>query len=321
MKNFPKNCLRCLLFTLLLVLKMAVVQAQTTDSIPVKIILHDGTELIGTIKKEDATNILLDSELVGEVNIPRTAVQMVIPLERMGAGGKYRFNYWKKSPLEATNLGGPTGFGQRKGSGYFRNSLLFFNQFNYGVTDHVSIGIGSFLVPVIMPSMVSVKLSMPYKTGKGSVALMGSYFSSGPFFVFETDSGSQNFFSLYGLNSWGTRANQLTVGTGYAFRKGAGNDRYFFYSASYLRRWNARYAFLTENHFLRTPTGFTVPTSAAVRYFKKRIALEIGVAVVVTRYLAPRPFFSPEETTVAPLPWFSIARPFNKNVKNRQTIK
>ena len=202
-----------------------------------------------------------------------------------------------------------------------RNEYLFLDQFSYGLTDHISLGATVVTVPILLPSLFSVKFSAPYRSGKGSGALYFGYLTKSPLFTVE-QTGLDNPFVIFAVNTWGTRDNQLTIGTGRAFIKNAGNDQNMIYSASYLWRWNGKWALLTDNYFIRTHTGFTVPVTVGLRFFGRIAHIDFGLGLVVSKDLVnPPTLFTPETSVSIPFPCGSFSFPFVRNVKNSHSRK
>ncbi|NBO69186.1 hypothetical protein EBV26_01695 [bacterium] len=50
--------------------------------------------------------------------------------------------YWYPNPNDSRYLFAPSAFNLKKGEGYYQNTYLFINSFNYGITDNFSMGLG-----------------------------------------------------------------------------------------------------------------------------------------------------------------------------------
>ena len=202
--------------------------------------------------------------------------------------------YWPSNPHSSRYFFSPSGYGLRKGEGYYQNAWVLFNQLSYGITDNFSMGMG--LIPTFLFGFEgTVPLWVtPYKNGKGA-------FGAGTLFVTSLGDGIGGFGLLYGSNTFGTRDKQFTLGVGLGYSGEGGFSEYPVINASGLIRTSKNWAFVTENYFL-TFDSFGALISGGARYIGKRLAIDFGGFI---------PIFSDQDRLLI-LPWLSISVPFGK---------
>jgi hypothetical protein len=99
----------------------------------VRIEMKDGNEFIGTIQSESESEVVLKTERLGLITIKREDIRSVkeIPPEHIVSG-----EYWAPNPQSGRHFWSPTGYGLKKGEGYYQNLWVFFNQVSYGITNN-----------------------------------------------------------------------------------------------------------------------------------------------------------------------------------------
>lgn len=101
-----------------------------------------------------------------------------------------------------------------KGNSYYKNTLLFFNQFNIGVSDVFSLGMGfesASLVTGQWPRIFSL-------TPKFSIGSDNSYVGIGTSLLVATDSGDIGYGGLlYANYTYGTDRKNITAGLSYSY--------------------------------------------------------------------------------------------------------
>ena len=115
----------------------------------------------GKVIAQDSTVIKLETSLVGTVSIYQNAIKEIRVISfknrdplAMDLPVYIRDRSWRKNPnptfavviphsldfgLDFIMLVSPTGFGLNKGTGYYQNTMLIYNHFGYGFTDHFSV--------------------------------------------------------------------------------------------------------------------------------------------------------------------------------------
>ena len=90
-------------------------------------------------------------------------------------------SYWLENPQATRYFWSPNGYNLKKGEGYYQNVWIMGNQAIYGITNHISAGIGT--IPLFLfggaptPVWLTTKFSIPVVENKfnvGAGALVGT---------------------------------------------------------------------------------------------------------------------------------------------------
>lgn len=272
MKKNLGNWLPALLLPLFLMAAAARLSAQDySDSTLLVVKLKSGAQLVGFVVKKTRDTVYFKNQTGGEITIPRSEIRLITRYQIKNVG-----QYWRDSPLETTQILCPSGFGLKKGTGFVRSYAIYVGQINYVLTDHVSIGAGGLIFPLKGPSSVSIKFSAPYRSSKGSVALLCGYLFNDGNYLYRIASSADMPFVLHAVNSWGRREKQLTIGTGYYFLKNNPTKHQFFHSIAFQIR-RGKWGFFTENCLFLADDGLFVPTSFCGRFYAQRSIIEFGL--------------------------------------------
>jgi len=249
----------------------------------------DGNQFIGQIVEDAADSIQLETKAFGIIGIARHNIKSIRLLQLSKDG-----NLWPQNHHSSRYFFGPTGFGLKKGEGYYQNNWVLLNQVSYGITDHFSLGAG--VVPFFLfggytlgPLWITPKLSYEYKdVGLGGGALIGIVPGE------DVDA----FGVVYGSTTFGDRDKNLTLGAGYFF---SGDDfsNSPTVSLSLMFRVTRKFYFISENYFLGS--GNTSIVSLGGRTVWTNTALDYGLA-----------FFPGSGAGFFALPWLGLTVPLGK---------
>lgn len=263
-----------LIFLLIVQTGMSTVIARNQPGEHVRVTTHDENVLTGVIIQENEEEIVLRVEGIGDVTIQRSNIKSmeIIESDRMRNG-----KYWFENPQGTRYFFAPNALGLNKGSGYYQNTWIFFNNVNYGVSDHVSIGAG--MVPLFLlgefnlPLWLLPKVSIPVSTDNihvGAGALLGG--------VVGVDGGG--FGIVYGNTTFGNRDKNLTLGLGYGYA-GTEWSNTPLVNISGLIRTGQKFYWLAEVYFLPGIEGSGFGIFGA-RWAPERFAVDFGLARPVT---------------------------------------
>jgi len=118
----------------------------STEQAPLyRVETRSGKTLIGTIVSETDDTVVLATRELGEVRLDRSNVARVtrVDPDRFRNG-----QYWYPNPQSTRYLFAPNALGIPQGEGYYQNTWVLFNNANYGVSDHFSLGAGT--VPLFL---------------------------------------------------------------------------------------------------------------------------------------------------------------------------
>ena len=258
--------------------------------------MKDGNVYIGKVIDFKGGEMYEVQTSVGNIKILQKDITVIKKMEKTNLKDG---TYWPSNPHSSRYFFSPSGYGLRKGEGYYQNAWVLFNQISYGINDNFSMGMG--MIPTFLfgyggtvPFWITPKFNIPYKNGKGA-------FGAGTLFVTSLGEDVGGFGLLYGSNTFGTRDKQFTLGVGVGYSGEEGFSEYPVINASGLIRTSKNWAFVTENYFL-TIDSFGALISGGARYMGKRLAIDFGGFI---------PIFSGQDGLLV-LPWLSISVPFGK---------
>ena len=184
----------------------------TSDTVAVyRIETFDGNIFIGNISSEDSATIVLKTTSLGEIRIPLSNIKSKTILKQVKyEGGKI----WLPNPQSSRYFWAPNGYGLEKGTSYYQNIWILYNQFSFGLTNNFSIGAG--FLPLFLfggtssPFWIVPKVSIPVVKDKfnlGTGAFLGT--------ILGEDAGV--FGLLYGTTTFGSRDKNISFGLAYGF--------------------------------------------------------------------------------------------------------
>lgn len=260
MKTATLTCLIC--FAALLVLAPA--KAQEKNVYPqgtVRLVLTDGSVLIGVIEHEDESEIMLRSGSGIMSTVPREQVRTIFPLE-----GK---RYHRVDPNGTRLFFAPTARPVGTGAGYvaFYEVLVPFAAVGAGsavtLAGGVTINPGSERLAYMAPKVTILnKPSMSLAVGGIGVVALGSQ-------------DTESFGLLYGVSTFGQPHASLTAGLGVGFGDGGFAEHPVMVLGGEYQMSNS-VKVLTENYiFVGLKDGLLV--SGGIRFFGDKLAADIGL--------------------------------------------
>jgi hypothetical protein len=287
---------------------MPTVMAQeSSDTTLLRIETTDGNNYIGTIVSQDADAIQFKTESLGIITLRKAAITTMEPVKLSEMRGQA---YWYENAYATTRYFFNTnGYGLRKGEGYYQNTWVAVNGVNVGLTNNLSIGVGT--VPIFLfalgesvetPIWLTPKLTIPIKKDKVNLGI-------GALHAFLVGGGNDNNGSggiLYGTATFGPKDHNISMGLGWGYASGNGMSDRPTISISYLKRKNPKWAFLTENYFIAVEDEAAIILSAGARYIGKKLSIDFGGFTTL---------MTENQDAVPILPWLSLAVPFKIKAK------
>jgi hypothetical protein len=261
----------------------------------------DGNEFIGKIISHDKENIIFQSESLGTITISKATVR------RIDAVNKNQIKdgeYWFDNPQSTRYFWQSNGYGLKKGEGYYQNAWILFNQFNYGITDNISIGAG--ILPLFLfagaptPVWITPKVSLPIAKDKFNVGVGGLIGT-----VLGADEAGFGF--AYGTGTLGDRNTNVSLGLGYGYASGNWADAPLVTLSAMIRTGKRGYI-LTENYYIGTPEEDLLMFFVGGRRLIKASGLDYGLMVPLIT-----------DGSFIAIPWLGLTIPFGKPVKNMNT--
>jgi len=271
------------------------VKSQTTnDTTLVSIETVDGNEFIGQIVTEDSLRIVVKTEKLGEISIFRSDIKRreILEVQQIKEG-----KYWFPNPQSTRYFWSPNGYGLKQGEGYYQNIWVLWNQFAYGLSDNFSIGGG--IIPLFLfggtptPVFITAKFSIPVVENKfnlGAGAIAGTILG-------EEETG---FGIFYGISTFGTPDNNVTLGMGYGFAGGEWAQSPMI-NINGMFRVSSRGYFITENYYINAGGENVVLITLGGRRIIKKAALDYGLVIPIA-----------DIGQFVAIPWLGFTVPFGK---------
>jgi hypothetical protein len=234
------------------------------DSTKIQVItIKDGSTLVGRIVSVRADSV--DFQMgMGRVTLATRDIREIkeADADRMHAG-----QYWFPNPNNTRLFFAPTGQMLKKGEGYFADYELFFPGFAYGVTDNFSIGGGVSIFPAGVDEQVY------YLTPKVGMSFGEQVHLSAGLLFAGTNGGTGGV--GYGVGTFGTGDESLTVGLGYGFAGGDIESRPVAMLGG-EKRVSRRLALVTENYLLPIEDD-NIVYSFGVRFMGEKITTDLAL--------------------------------------------
>lgn len=207
--------------------------------------MKDGNQVIGKLIKEDGKQISVLTKSMGTMTLDKDKINNIDKIrEEAMKDGKI----WFRNPNSTRYLFGPSAFSLMSGEGYYQNTYVLFSSLNVGITKNISIGGGFEFLSVFSNSgqpiyyltpKVAFKLTEKIHAGGGLL-----YINMPGFFSYNNTRQSVGI--GYGVFTYGTLDNNVTLGGGYGFINNELSKRPIM-TISGMLRVGRRTALVTEN--------------------------------------------------------------------------
>ena len=206
---FKKLSFSLLISVFIALISISPAQAQERVGETIRITTADGNILMGVILQENDDRIILEVEGIGEVTVQRANIRniQVIRPEQIRNG-----EYWFDNTHGTRYFFAPNAIGLQKGTGYYQNAWIFFNNVNYGLSDRFSIGAG--LIPGFLFGG-GLDATPMWLLPKFSIPVSGDHFHLGLGAMIGGVIGSGSGALFYGSGTVGSTDKNLTIGLGY----------------------------------------------------------------------------------------------------------
>lgn len=304
--KYALQILSLFLFVFLIVPSSVQAQNDKTENVEVK--MKDGTTIIAELIRETDDKLFVKNAGLGEITILKSNI---IEFKKLRSSSFVNGVYWRENPNPTRNVYGPTGYGLRKGEGYYQNFLLFLNQVSYGFTDNFTIGVGMEIVSILgglnsfgdgpnIPGFtITPKFSIPIQENKWNVGVgvLAAHFP-----------GQDELFSagiIYGVSTWGSRENNFTLGLGFGVAGGELTARPTI-TLSGNKRVGKRLGLVTENWFFPLfDDNYGSLLSFGGRYIGERLSWDFALLGIG----------GDGEFLISPIPLIGITIPFGTGWK------
>lgn len=254
-------------------------QADTTKFYRVK--LKDGLSFFGKILQEDSINLVMKTASTSKLEIPVSKIKRIDEIDESNFKNGI---YWFPNPNPTRYFFGASAFNLKKGEGYYQNIFFFFNSFDVGITNNISMGGGfELLTPLFFSEGNSfspiffITPKVGFKVADKIHAAGGAIYANTLGFDPENIGGLG---IAYGIVTYGTTEHQLTAGGGWTLDEGKFSKRPLF-TISGMTRIARKVALVTESwifpiKFDSDIYAFPIFFLLGIRFLGERTAVDLG---------------------------------------------
>lgn len=259
------------------------------------ITLKDGTQLRGELVRQDSAEAIIRTRNLGEV---RVQASQIVRMEQVGAETESETGIYPNIFSQTMRLS-PTAFSAEKGRLYYQNYFLYFSQFEYGISDNISVGTTFFtFLPTALFSL-NAKFTAPVGQ-RVRLGIQAQYASIGADGILFNGINAVNARAglgyLQGIVTTGDRQNNTTFGLGWSVSNGE-LSRNVVGTFGLVRKVSPRLSFITENFVLfgAGSVSFAGVLSGGIRFDRRRHAFDLAayVPVVIGRNVSSTFFLIP----------------------------
>jgi hypothetical protein len=238
----------------------------------VQLEMRDGNTVQGKLITRYGDTVVIETATLGTLNLNIKNIKSITVLDaqRLKNG-----EYWFENPHATRGFFAPTGYGLRKGEGYYSNIYLFLNSISYGFTDNFTVGAGGDAFTIFSgnaPIFMYVTPKFSFQAGENfsyGVGVLAASIGGG---IFSGNSTRSSEGILYGVGTYGSRDNNISLALGYGY---SGNDwaKRPVSTISGQYRVARKVSLMTENYILSE--GFLGVTGA--RFMNSSFSFDLGI--------------------------------------------
>lgn len=239
-----KSSCRIGVIIIILLMNLAVDGQDVPDTtITYKIETKDGNIFTGNIVSQDSATLVLKTEVLGEVRIPRAEIKSRTELRAVNVVNN---QIWLPNPQSGRYFWAPNGYGLAKESSYYQNIWVLYNQFSFSVSENFTMGAG--IMPLFLfagavtPVWVVPKISIPVVADKANIGV-------GAFLGTILGEDTETFGLLYETTTFGSRDKNFSIGFAYGFAAGEWMARPILNFSTMIRTGPRGY-FISENYLI-----------------------------------------------------------------------
>lgn len=271
-----------LLFCMFLLFSQGELHAQTEQSqfsIPgpdelslIKMKGESGITYVGTIIERNDTEITILTDANTKIQILLVRIQDIraIPKSQIHNG-----EYWYPNPNDSRYLFAPSAFNLKKGEGYYQNTYLFINTFNYGITDNFSMGLGFEFISTFASLGASDFDPIYFLTPKYSMQVAENVRVGVGVLYGKISDDIGGFGVGYGLVTYGNPEHNATLGLGFGFFDGEFSADPVI-TLSGMTRLSRRISLVTENWFFPADVYRGI-ISYGIRFFGETMSVDLAL--------------------------------------------
>ena len=228
-----------------------------------KVILRDGSQLLGTLIKAQGDTLVIQTH--GGIDIPVPSVNIV---NVSASGGEPVYGqFYRIDPNTSRLFFAPTGRHLKAGSGYFADYMVFFPTAAFGITNNFSFAGGMSLIPGADSQLFYVMPKLTFELSETAGIGTGLMYMRVP-------EEGEGFTLGYGVATFGSPTGGVTFGAGTALGSNAG-DVFILLLGGETQVSNSA-KLITENWIFVGDNETFSALSGGVRFFGDRMAVDLA---------------------------------------------
>jgi len=233
---------------------------------------ESGITYVGTIIERNDTEITILTDANTKIQILLVRIQDIraIPKSQIHNG-----EYWYPNPNDSRYLFAPSAFNLKKGEGYYQNTYLFINTFNYGITDNFSMGLGFEFISTFASLGASDFDPIYFLTPKYSMQVAENVRVGVGVLYGKISDDIGGFGVGYGLVTYGNPEHNATLGLGFGFFDGEFSADPVI-TLSGMTRLSRRISLVTENWFFPADVYRGI-ISYGIRFFGETMSVDLAL--------------------------------------------
>jgi len=241
---------------------------ETGSDIIVK--MNDGNRYQGKLKAQADNTIVLMAEDLGEIILQKHKIRKVIPIQT-----ENDHTYLYQNPNATRYLFAPSGYGLKKGEGYYHNFMAIYNSASYGITSNITIGLG--IAPIVIDDFIPLTI-----TPKVSIPVFEEKFNVGVGAIYARLNG-EDLGVAYGVGTLGSRNKNVSIGMGWGLVNDEWSKRPLI-TVSGTWRLSKKWGFVTENWLIpsydyqdgRRVNSYLPIVSYSARFIGEVLSIDMG---------------------------------------------
>lgn len=242
--RFLTGFLMTILFSALVSEKGYSQQTVITDgSKTYQITLKDGSTITGRLLLDNEKEVVIQSATMGEVRLQKENIKSMIPVASID---EKKSGIWFPNPNPTKYLLSNSAIPLEKKTGYYQNTWIFFNTFNYAFTNYFSVSGGFEIFSILAggegPYAFFINPKISFKAAK-------NFYAGGSILYANTIRTVEDFGGLATFNAFATYGNKnsnITGAVGWGSSDGEFNSKPLV-TVSGMVRASKRIAFVSEN--------------------------------------------------------------------------
>lgn len=231
-----------------------------------------GITYVGSIVDRNQRELTILTDAGTKITVSLSNVQdiRVIPKSQIHDG-----EYWYPNPNDSRYLFAPSAFNLKQGEGYYQNTYLFINTFNYGITDNFSMGLGFEFISTFASLGASDFDPIYFLTPKYSTQVSENVRVGVGVLYGKVSDDIGGFGVGYGLVTYGNPEHNATLGLGFGFFDGEFSGEPVI-TLSGMTRLSRRISLVTENWFFPADVYRGI-ISYGIRFFGETMSVDLAL--------------------------------------------